>query len=39
VLLTYYTAWVGFDGSVQFREDIYERDGAILAALRAQIGD
>ncbi|WP_223421578.1 L,D-transpeptidase family protein [Tateyamaria pelophila] len=32
VLLTYWTAWVE-DGAVQFREDIYERDDAILGAL------
>ncbi len=32
VLLTYWTAWVE-DGEVHFREDIYERDAAILKAL------
>jgi murein L,D-transpeptidase YcbB/YkuD len=32
VLLTYWTAWVE-NGHVQFREDPYDRDGAILAAL------
>lgn len=32
VLLTYWTAWVE-EGEVQFREDIYERDAAILTAL------
>ena len=32
VLLTYWTAWVE-DGAVHFREDIYERDAAILEAL------
>ena len=32
VLLTYWTAWVEND-EVQFREDPYGRDGAILAAL------
>ena len=32
VLLTYWTAWVE-DGVVHFREDPYERDGPILAAL------
>jgi murein L,D-transpeptidase YcbB/YkuD len=32
VLLTYWTAWVE-EGEVHFREDIYERDGPILAAL------
>ncbi len=34
VLLTYWTAWVEA-GEVQFREDIYERDGAVLTALNA----
>ncbi|MFA3920176.1 L,D-transpeptidase family protein [Ruegeria hyattellae] len=32
VLLTYWTAWVE-DGGVHFREDPYERDARILAAL------
>ncbi|NOD97594.1 L,D-transpeptidase family protein [Ruegeria sp. HKCCD6228] len=32
VLLTYWTAWVE-DGTVHFREDPYERDARILAAL------
>ncbi|MEP2031394.1 MAG: L,D-transpeptidase family protein [Paracoccaceae bacterium] len=32
VLLTYWTAWVE-DGTVHFREDPYERDASILAAL------
>ena len=32
VLLTYWTAWVE-DGVVHFREDPYERDARILAAL------
>ncbi len=34
VLMTYWTAWVE-DGEVQFREDPYERDAAVLAALNA----
>lgn len=34
VLLTYWTAWVE-DGEVQFREDPYERDAAVLKALNA----
>ena len=34
VLLTYWTAWVE-EGTVHFREDPYERDAAILAALNA----
>lgn len=32
VLLTYWTAWIE-DGEVQFREDIYDRDAALLKAL------
>lgn len=32
VLLTYWTAWVE-DGQVHFREDPYQRDAAVLAAL------
>lgn len=36
VMLTYWTAWVA-NGQVQFREDIYERDGPILQALNAKI--
>ncbi|MCT8159745.1 murein L,D-transpeptidase [Pseudoruegeria sp. SHC-113] len=34
VMLTYWTAWVE-NGKVQFREDIYGRDAAVLAALDA----
>jgi murein L,D-transpeptidase YcbB/YkuD len=37
VLLTYYTAWVE-DGEVLFRDDIYGRDGPLLAALDAPLG-
>jgi L,D-transpeptidase YcbB len=33
VVLTYYTAWVDETGTLQFREDIYARDQAVLAAL------
>lgn len=36
VMLTYWTAWVQ-GGEVQFREDIYERDGRLLAALDAPL--
>ena len=35
VLLTYFTAWMDEAGSVQFREDLYGRDGPLLAALNA----
>ena len=33
VILTYYTAWVDSLGALQFREDVYERDQAVLSAL------
>ncbi|MEI6559038.1 MAG: L,D-transpeptidase family protein [Rhodospirillaceae bacterium] len=33
VFLLYQTAWVGEDGELQFREDIYGRDSQILRAL------
>jgi murein L,D-transpeptidase YcbB/YkuD len=32
VMLTYYTAWMA-DGQMQFRRDIYDRDGPLLKAL------
>lgn len=34
VHLLYWTVWVGEDGSLQFREDIYNRDQDVLAALK-----
>ena len=33
VLLTYFTAWMDEAGTVQFREDLYERDGRVISAL------
>jgi len=33
IVLTYYTAWVDETGTLQFREDIYARDPAVLATL------
>jgi murein L,D-transpeptidase YcbB/YkuD len=33
IVLTYYTAWADETGTLQFREDIYARDQAVLAAL------
>ncbi len=33
VLLTYFTAWMDEAGVVQFREDVYERDARVIAAL------
>jgi murein L,D-transpeptidase YcbB/YkuD len=33
IVLAYYTAWVDETGTIQFREDVYGRDQAVLAAL------
>lgn len=33
VYILYWTAWVDEDGTVQFREDIYEQDGPLAVAL------
>jgi murein L,D-transpeptidase YcbB/YkuD len=33
VLLTYFTAWMDEVGTVQFREDLYERDARVILAL------
>jgi murein L,D-transpeptidase YcbB/YkuD len=33
IVLAYYTAWVDETGTLQFREDVYGRDQAVLAAL------
>lgn len=37
VHIQYATAWVERDGTVQFRRDIYKRDGALAAALEAPL--
>lgn len=34
VYMTYFTAWVSGTGGIHFRKDVYERDGAVLRALR-----
>jgi murein L,D-transpeptidase YcbB/YkuD len=30
VFITYYTAWVDENGLLNFRDDIYKRDGALM---------
>lgn len=36
VHLTYFTAWTSEDGTVNFRQDIYDRDSALAKALSAR---
>ncbi len=36
VRILYWTAWVDPSGTVQFRKDVYERDGRVLEALRSK---
>jgi murein L,D-transpeptidase YcbB/YkuD len=38
VYMTYFTAWVSGTGGIHFRKDVYDRDGAVLRALREKPG-
>jgi len=33
VLITYYTAWVDENGLINFRDDIYQRDGDVSSKM------
>ena len=37
VMVTYFTAFAGLGDMVQFRRDVYERDAAVLKALRGDV--
>ena len=37
VVILYWTAFVDFDGTIHFQNDLYDRDPAVLAALNGPI--